>query len=150
MKPPETLDGIAKAVAKMKTDKLAERDGLVTQRDELTASITAIDSEIERLTMIEGAANGTVQLAPSPPPKAKAASTGNRAPRGSVQTDIARMLADKPDGLSRAEFLVVMQTGGDKKKKDASVSNALAAMKKAEKLAYNDGKYSLPASNKLI
>lgn len=147
MKQPETMDGLAKAVAKMKSDKVAEREAIATQHADLAKQLAEIDSEIDRLAMIEGAANGTVQLAPSPPPKAQAAT--NRAPRGSVQTDIARLLEGKQEGLSRADFITTMEATGDKKR-EASISNALAAMKKADKLAYKDGKYALPTGNSLI
>ena len=70
-------------------------------------------------------------------------SSGQRAPRGAMQTKILELLEGKPDGLGRADLI---ELGGYKgnKQAESSLSNALVTMKKNGTLGYNNGLYSKP------
>ena len=81
------------------------------------------------------------------PKRERKAPTGPRQPRGSVQASIIELLKENQDGLHRAAILQRMGATGDKSK-ESSLSNALNAMKKSNKLGYKQengmGIYTLP------
>jgi hypothetical protein len=63
-----------------------------------------------------------------------------RGRRGEKREAIRDLIAQHPDGLTRAELLTAMQTHGDKAA-EQSISNALAALKKVGRLTQEGKTY---------
>ena len=102
----------------------------------------------DKVRLIARIARGE-SITPDPPaPVKRKAREGSTAPRGSIQASILEQLADQPEGLSRGNLIHRLGAEGNKNL-SASISNALAAMKKSGKLGYskdgNFGIYVIPA-----
>lgn len=63
--------------------------------------------------------------------------------RSGIRQTVLDEITNHPDGITRAELIDQLSIKGDKSA-EQSVSNALAALKKAEQIVAEDGRYSLP------
>lgn len=113
-----------------------EAPALIEARKAILADLDAqraiVLGDIEKLQAIIGK------------PKRAAAPSGERAQRGAIQNEIINLLKEHTDGLTRSHFISRMGANGDKTK-SASISNALASLKKSGKIGHNsDGYYQLP------
>ena len=106
-------------------------------RDQLEDAVKKLNT-LEAFRSIK---NGTFhpQL-PTNAPRFQLNANNTRAPRGSVQAELLDILAKSSDGLDRAGVISKMEAHGDKSK-EASISNALASLKKTGKIDYNNGLY---------
>jgi hypothetical protein len=107
-----------------------DREALTKRREELTAELATVDDELMRISRYFG----------EPAKKPRAPGPAGPVRRGAVQEAVFATIANKPEGMSRAEIVEAMGKKGDKTG-EQSVSNALTALKKANKVASNDGKY---------
>lgn len=105
-----------------------ERKRLYTQRTELVAKLTEVDRELEAIAAYEAAKTGS----------RSAAARGGR--RSGIREAVYQRVAESQDGMSRADVLDAMGARGDKQL-EQSISNALSALKKAERLSLVDGVY---------
>jgi hypothetical protein len=103
---------------------------LRTKQQELQAQRATIEAELEALDTYESARTGKTR-------KSKSAS---RAPRGSRQQSVFELVAKYKKGVSRGDILQAMGLKGNKSG-EQSVSNALSALKRANKITSKDGKY---------
>ena len=104
-----------------------ERKRLHAERTELVAKLSAIDQELEAIAAYEAAKTG------SPLP-----SSGGR--RSGIREAVYRQIAESQEGMTRSDVLEAMGARGDKKL-EQSVSNALSALKKAERVSLVNGLY---------
>ena len=128
-----------------------ERARLDKARKEAVASKSAVDKEIasieRELTALDAyrEAKGTTgkrapgKRGPAKPAQSKGTS---RAPgrRGEKRQAVLDLIHRNPDGLSRGEILAQMGAKGNKSA-EQSVSNALSALKKSDKVNSREGKY---------
>ena len=128
-----------------------ERARLDKARKEALASKSAVDKEIasieRELTALDAyrEAKGTTgKRAPGKrgPAKQGAAKGARRATgrRGEKRQAVLDLIHRNPDGLSRGEILAQMGVKGNKSA-EQSVSNALSALKKSDKVNSREGKY---------
>ena len=101
-----------------------------TKHEELQAQRATIETEIEALEAYEAARTGKTR-------KSKPAS---RAPRGARQQAVLELITKYKKGITRGDILQAMGLKGNKSG-EQSVSNALSALKKANKVTAKDGKY---------
>ena len=111
-----------------------EREVIFTQQQQLDEQLAVINQEMHAIDAYEAAK--TDKSAP-------ARTSGRRAApsrRGSKRDGIMAALADIPQGLSRGELLEKLGLKGDKAG-EMSVSNALTALTKSNRVVRKDGKY---------
>jgi len=101
-----------------------------TKHEELQAQRATIETELEALEAYEAARTG----------KTRKSKTGNRAPRGARQQAVLELITKYKKGITRGDILQAMGLKGNKSG-EQSVSNALSALKKANKVTAKDGKY---------
>lgn len=112
------------------------RDTLTAQREKVVKKREAIDAELAeidgKLTRIDAYFNPTP--APTVEPKTRTPrATATRAPRkAGVRDEVLSKIAAHPDGISRKDLLAAM--GATDKNAEQSVSNAVAALTKDEKI----------------
>ena len=128
-----------------------ERARLDKARKEALASKSAVDKEIasieRELTALDAyrEAKGTTgKRAPGKrgPAKQSIAKGARRATgrRGEKRQAVLDLIHKNPDGLSRGEILAQLGAKGNKSA-EQSVSNALSALKKSDKVNSRQGKY---------
>jgi hypothetical protein len=109
---------------------LKERDGILAEQKALKGRLDAVNEVLAKFDSFEG--------------KGSARKTGARnAPRarnGSRREAILAVVAENPDGLTRGELLEKMGLKGNKSG-EMSVSNALTALAKGNKVARKGNKY---------
>lgn len=131
-----------------------ERSRLDKARKDALANQSAVDKELESierelaaLNAYQQATNGSGSLPPSKRAAGKRGSAkGARKAagrRGEKRRAVLELINNNPVGLSRGEILVQLGVKGDKSG-EQSVSNALSALKKSEKVNNREGKY-IPA-----
>ena|SRR5215211_7358496 len=110
-----------------------------TRLQEVQNDIAKIDREFEAIEAYERVKTGKAQkgVAASKEPNRQ------HAPRASRQQELLELIGQNPDGLTRSEILEELGVKGNKKA-EASVSNALNAMKKKGQLR-SEGKAYVPA-----
>lgn len=132
-----------------------ERARLDKARKDALASKAAVDKEIasieRELTALDAyqqAKGAPGQRAPGKRAPGKRG-PGKRAPakaarrsgrRGEKRQAVLDLVTQNPDGLSRGEILVQMGVKGNRSA-EQSVSNALSALKKSDKVGSREGKY---------
>lgn len=107
-----------------------ERARLETRKTELETELDEVNRELKAVEAYDKAKNGT-----SAPIR-----TGTR--RTGIRNDVLQLIHEHEDGLARADILEKMDAKGDKKA-EQSISNALAALKKAEAITADDGVYTV-------
>jgi hypothetical protein len=127
-----------------------ERARLDKARKDALANKAAVDKELDSIER-ELAALDAYQQAKGAPAKRAAAKrvAGKRGPgktarrtgrRGEKRQAVLDLIRQNPVGLSRGEILVQMGVKGNKSA-EQSVSNALSALKKSDKVNSREGKY---------
>jgi hypothetical protein len=127
-----------------------ERARLDKARKDALANKAAVDKELDSIER-EFAALDAYQQAKGAPAKRAAAKrvAGKRGPgktarrtgrRGEKRQAVLDLIRQNPVGLSRGEILVQMGVKGNKSA-EQSVSNALSALKKSDKVNSREGKY---------
>ncbi len=117
-----------------------ERDRLTDLRSQAISRRAAIDAEIAEIDKQIGALNAYQRAR-----KGRTAPRNRSGRQGSRQGAILELLAAHPDGMTRGEILSAFDVKGDPVGEQA-ISNALANMKKASKLASaSGGRYILPS-----
>ena len=125
-----------------------ERARLDKARKDALANKAAVERELQSIEQ-ELTALDAYRQAKSEPGTRTAAKRGGakrapvrRAPgrRGEKRQAVLDLVRQNPEGLSRGEILVQMGVKGNRSA-EQSVSNALSALKKTEKLDSRDGKY---------
>ena len=119
----------------MMVDKERERlrkalEDLQAKGKELQTQCAAIETELVALEAYEAARSG----------KSRKSKRATRTPRGSRQQAVLEVIAKSKKGITRGDILQAMDLKGNKAG-EQSVSNALSALKKAERVTSKDGKY---------
>lgn len=128
-----------------------ERARLDKARKEVLANKAAVEHELasieQELTALDAyrqAKDGpaTRTAAKRASAKRAGANGARRAPgrRGEKRQAVLNLIKENPVGLSRGEILVQMGVKGNRSA-EQSVSNALSALKKSEKVNSREGKY---------
>lgn len=131
---PETFEEM---VEKERERLTQARKDAETRLQEVQDKIAEIDREFEAIEAYERIKTRKTQKG------AAYHEPGQRAPRGSRQQELLELIGQNPDGLTRGEILDELGVKGNKKA-EASVSNALNAMKKKGQLR-SEGKAYVPA-----
>jgi hypothetical protein len=93
------------------------------------ADLVQIENELKAITAYENAKRGS----PAPKSRKRVRRTGRRA-------EVLATVKKHADGATRADLLAALKAKGNKSD-EQSVSNALAALKKASKIVSKDGRY---------
>ena len=124
----------------------ARKDALASQAA-VNKELDSIERELAALDAYQQATDGSGSFTPAKraagkrgPAKGARRATGRR---GEKRRAVLDLIHKNPVGLSRGEILVQLGVKGDKSG-EQSVSNALSALKKSEKVNNREGKY-LPA-----
>ena len=108
------------------------------------SAIQSIERELTALDAYQQAKGAPIKRAPGTRgPGKRGAGTGARrstSRRGEKRQAVLDLIQKNPIGLSRGEILVQMGVKGNKSA-EQSVSNALSALKKSEKVNSREGKY---------
>lgn len=105
------------------------REEALEQRAAVEARIAAIDVELSAIDAYEAVKSGK----PPRNTKIKTRRTGRRA-------EVLEVIKQHPQGITRGEILIAMEAS-DKKSND-SISNALAALNRADRVTLKNGVYS--------
>jgi len=124
------MDDFATFVAKERDRLATARADLMKQIDKLNKDIAKIDQEFEAIAAYEAAKSGK--------PVAKA----TRSARRSGVRDEVLAAIKSAGSANRADLLVQLNAKGDKAA-EQSVSNALAALKKAGTITADEGVYKV-------
>ena len=128
-------------------------DGFEAAYAEATADVEAAQqtltdarAKMQKLEAFKAVRDGKVPTDLLGEPVRRRAPATSRAAKGEASGKVLEMLKGAgPDGLNRAELIDRMGVKGNKSG-EASISNALASLKKAGDISHNaDGRYSVPA-----
>jgi hypothetical protein len=122
---------------KARKDALSNRAAVDKEIDSIERELTALDA----YQQAKGAPGKRVPGKRGP--AKRVAAKGPRRPtgrRGEKRQAVLDLIQHNPDGLSRGEILLQMGVKGNKSA-EQSVSNALSALKKSEKVNSREGKY---------
>ncbi|MFW6028552.1 MAG: hypothetical protein ACOC9Q_03415 [bacterium] len=128
-----------------------ERARLDKARKEALANRAAVEKELDSIESELKALDAYQQVAGAPPRRGPGkGATGKRGAakgarrgtgrRGEKRQAVLNLIQNSPVGLSRGEILVQMGAKGNRSA-EQSVSNALSALKKSEKVNSREGKY---------
>ena len=126
-----------------------EREETVDQQKDLENELTELNHELAAIDAYEAAKTGkaaTPSRHPRAPEKSGApikqlsADTGARAKPGTRREAVLNVIRENLNGLSRGEILERIGLKGNKSAQK-SVSNALTALTKSNRVARRDGKY---------
>jgi len=125
-----------------------ERARLDKARKAALANKAAVDKEVAALERELTALDAYQQAKGAPARRATAKRAPGKAPRrtgrrGEKRQAVLDLILKNPVGLSRGEILAQMGVKGNRSA-EQSVSNALSALKKSEKVNSREGKY-IPA-----
>lgn len=124
-------------ITKERARLMKARDEALAKKSEIDKGLQSIERELMAIDAYQRAKGG------------KGARAGGRqngrrpGRRGEKRQAILDVIRQHPAGLSRGEILNLMGVKGDKSG-EQSVSNALTALKKSQKVSSREGKY-LPA-----
>ena len=114
--------------------------------ERLTAELAEARTKLAKVEAYKAIYDGkTLTDLSSEPATRQRRASGPRAARGEMSGKVLGVVQEaKADGINRAEIIQALGMRGNKTG-EASVSNALAALKKAGTIAHNaDGRYFLP------
>ena len=124
-----------------------ERERLNSRLEEISAEERklleereSIERELAGISAYVAAKEGKLDMTGKKPARAARKSSGTRAPRGARRGAILDLIKQHPDGLTRGQIIELLDAKGDLSA-ERSISNALSALKKAEHVGANDGKY---------
>jgi hypothetical protein len=119
----------------------ARKDALAS-RATVESELASIEQELVALDAYRQAKDGPGHIAARRGPKRQGANGARRASgrRGEKRQAVLDLIKQNPVGLSRGEILVQMGVKGNRSA-EQSVSNALSALKKSEKVNSREGKY---------
>jgi hypothetical protein len=123
-------------ITKERARLMKARDEALAKKAEIEKGLQSIEREFMAINAYQRAKGGK---------GARAGRQNGRRPgrRGEKRQAILDVIRQHPGGLSRGEILNLMGVKGDKSG-EQSVSNALTALKKSQKVSSREGKY-LPA-----
>ena len=121
---------------KARKDALAKKAAVDKELDSIERELTALDAYQQAKGTPARRAPG--KRGPAKRGPAKARRTNGR--RGEKRQAVLDLIQKSPVGLSRGEILVQMGVKGNRSA-EQSVSNALSALKKSEKVNSREGKY---------
>lgn len=121
---------------KARKDALANKAAVDKEIDSIERELTALDAYQQAKGTPARRAPGKRGPAKRGPAKARR-TTGRR---GEKRQAVLDLIQKNPVGLSRGEILVQMGVKGNRSA-EQSVSNALSALKKSEKVNSREGKY---------
>lgn len=101
------------------------------KRQEAEAEIEQLEGQLAAIAAYDAALKGK---------KAVTEPRAPRGPKGAKREAILSLIAEHPDGMTRAELLTAMSARGDKTASQ-SISNALSALKKLERVMQEGKKY---------
>ena len=126
-----------------------EREEILNQQKDLENKLTELNHELAAIDAYEGAKTGKAAT-PSRQSRAPRKSgaqikqlsvdTGARAQPGNRREAILNVIGENPNGLSRGDILERIGLKGNKSA-HKSVSNALTALTKSNRVVRKDGKY---------
>jgi hypothetical protein len=102
------------------------------KRQEAEAELERLDAQASAIAAYEAALKGKRVASPTSAP---------RTPWGEKRGAILALIAEHPDGMTRAEIIDALQARGDKSA-EQSISNALAALKKTGRLTQQGKQYT--------
>lgn len=120
----------------------ARKDALASKAT-VENELAAIEQELSALDAYRQAKNGPAGRTAKRAPARRAGANGARRAtgrRGEKRQAVLNLIKQNPVGLSRGEILVQMGVKGNRSA-EQSVSNALSALKKSEKVNSREGKY---------
>lgn len=109
------------------------REEVIAKRSELDNELRSIERELDAIVAYERAKTGKGP---------RIAGTGRRGGgrRGEKRRRVLELIRQHPTGLSRKDILLNLGAKGDRSA-EQSVSNSLAALKKAKQVSSREGKY---------
>jgi hypothetical protein len=126
-----------------------ERDEILNQQKELENKLTEITLELAAIDAYEAAKTGKAAI-PTPRPPAPTTSEATieelpaeprpRPQPGTRREALLQVIGENPNGLSRGEIFKRMGLKGDKAA-EKSVTNALTALTKNNRVSRREGKY---------
>jgi hypothetical protein len=122
-------------IAKERARLMKGREEALARKAEADKALQSIDRELMAIDAYQRAKGGK--------PLGRRRGGGRPGRRGEKRQAILEVIRQHPAGLSRGEILNLMGVKGDKSG-EQSVSNALTALKKSQKVSSQSGKY-LPA-----
>lgn len=111
-----------------------QRDKLTKQMSDLEEQIHQVDTELAAIAAYEAAKAGKLPTLTTTKRTTRGARTPGR------RDAVLQLITTHPDGLARADILDKMGVKGDKSG-EQSVSNALSALKKDNKIGQNGNLY---------
>jgi septal ring factor EnvC (AmiA/AmiB activator) len=124
-----------------------EREEIFDQKKELENKLSEIDRELAAIDAYEAAKTGKAATPPRPPRSQRKATSKQlsavpraRPQAGTRREALLKVIGENPHGLSRGEIVECMGLKGNKPAVK-SVSNALTALTKANRVFRREGKY---------
>ncbi len=134
---------IDEVIAKQRERLTKERNDIQTKIAELQGQLAGIERKFAAIVAYESTLAGKLPATRRLSRSSIGRST-KPAVRGEKQTQVLHALEQKPGGMTRSEMIGALGVKGSKSG-EQSVSNALAALKKAGKVASTDGKWQVAA-----
>ena len=120
------MTDFAEAMKQERARLNATKQELTSQMDDLIIQVSGIDKELKALDAYE---------------RAKSGATASKR-RSGIRAEVLEIIQKAPNGISRADLLATMDAQGNKSRTQ-SISNALAALKKAGTVSSDDGIYKV-------
>lgn len=115
-------------------DRLQEAiKGIKAKQREAEREIAQLEAQLSAIAVYEAALKGTGTVKEV---------VGRRGRSGGKREELLKLIAERPEGLTRAEVIAAMQAQGDKAATQ-SISNALAALKKAGRVVQEGKVYKV-------
>ena len=128
------MDNFEQMIEKERARLGTLRDGLIENKAAVHAQLVRIDKELDAISAYEQAKMGK-------PARQTKFTKNTRAPRGAKREELLSFIEENPN-LTRGAILEKLGVRGDKRQ-EQSISNALAAMKKAGTIRATDHKYTV-------
>ena len=109
------------------------REELLSQRAEIDTQLTQVDNELQAINAYQAIKEGKKLVATTAPKRTVTRRSGRR-------QEVLDLIAKHPDGIPRAQILEGLGAKGNRSD-EQSVSNALSALKKANKIDSRGGLY---------
>lgn len=117
-----------------------ERERLDRQRQKVLEKRKALDEELEGIDRELEAVSAYERIKTGKAPAVAQTGSMRRGRRSGRRQEVLNLVKSAPTGLSRAEIIEKLDVKGDRKE-EQSISNALSALKRADQLNQQDGKY---------
>lgn len=115
-------------------DRLQETiKGIKAKQREAEREIAQLEAQLSAIAVYEAALKGAGAVKEA---------AGRRGRRGGKREELLSLIAEHPAGLTRADIIAVMEALGDKAATQ-SISNALAALKKAGRVVQEGKMYKV-------